>query len=63
MTKPATFIALFVVGALVMFAFDYTATLFIGMVLQLAAVVAGVFAIAQPEFLKGDREVDVAEKK
>ncbi len=62
MTKPATFIGLFLVGAIVMFAFDMTFTLVLGMALQLAAVVIGVFAIATPEFLKGDRGEGAAEK-
>ncbi|MBJ7355149.1 MAG: hypothetical protein JHC98_10005 [Thermoleophilaceae bacterium] len=54
MTKPITFIVLFLVGALVMFVFDNTFTLFIGMFLQLAAVGIGVFAIATPGFLDAD---------
>lgn len=54
MKKPITFIALFLVGALVMFAFDNTITLFVGMFLQLGAVGIGVFAIATPGFLESD---------
>lgn len=54
MKKPITFIALFLVGALVMFAFDSTITLFVGMFMQLGAVGIGVFAIAAPEFLEDD---------
>lgn len=55
MTKPGTFIALFLVGAIVMFAFDHTLTLLLGMALQLAAVVLGIFVVATPEFLEGDK--------
>lgn len=62
MTKPATFIGIFIVGAIVMFAFDSTITLFVGMALQVAAVVLGIFVIATPEFLIGDRGEGAAEK-
>ena len=54
MKKPATFIGLFLVGAIVMFAFDNPFTLALGMLLQLAAVVLGIFVVAEPEFLEGD---------
>lgn len=54
MKKPITFIALFLVGAIVMFAFDSTITLFVGMFLQLGSIGVGVFAIATPEFLESD---------
>lgn len=57
MTKPITFIALFLVGALVMFLFESTITLFVGMFLQLGAVGIGVFAIATPGFLDEDGAV------
>lgn len=56
MKKPAAFIVVFAVGALLMFAFDHTITLLLGMALQTAAVVMGVFAIATPEFLSGDAD-------
>lgn len=56
MTKPATFITLFIVGAVVMFAFDSAVTLLLGTLLQLTAVVSGVFAVASPSFLEGDSE-------
>ncbi|MFT4049412.1 MAG: hypothetical protein QM648_06175 [Solirubrobacterales bacterium] len=56
MTKPITFLALFLVGAATMFVFDEWYTLLLGMVLQIAAVVAGIFTIATPEFLEGDAE-------
>lgn len=56
MKKSMAFIALFLVGALVMFAFDYTITLFIGMFMQLGAIVLGVWVIADPAFLEGDSE-------
>lgn len=61
MNKPATFIVLFLIGAAVMFVFDNTFTLLIGMILQLAAVVLGVFAIAEPGFLTADRGAPEAE--
>ena len=54
MMKPIAFVSLWAVGAIVMFAFDNTFTLLAGIVIQLAAVVIGIFAIATPEFLTGD---------
>ncbi len=51
-----TFLARFFVGAFVMFAFDSVFTLSLGMLLQALAVVAGVFTVATPEFLSGDRD-------
>lgn len=57
MTKnPLTFLGLFIVGALTMFLFDHWYTLLLGMALQVAAVVVGIFVIAEPEFLEGDAE-------
>jgi hypothetical protein len=56
MRRPVAFIALFIVGALTMFAFDATLTLLLGMALQVAAVVLGVFTIATPGFLGGDAD-------
>lgn len=56
MMKPVTFVLLFLVGALVMFAFDYTLTLIVGMALQVAAVVLGLFVVLTPGFLEGDAE-------
>lgn len=56
MKRPAAFIAVFVLGAAVMFIFDSTLTLLAGVILQTAAIVLGVFAIATPEFLSGDDE-------
>lgn len=54
MQKPMTFLALFIVGALTMFLFEAWYTLLLGMALQLAAVVVGVFVIAEPRFLTED---------
>jgi TM2 domain-containing membrane protein YozV len=62
MTKPATFIVLFLVGALVMFLFDQWYTLLIGAALQIAAIVTGVFVVATPEFLEGDSGETATEK-
>jgi hypothetical protein len=56
MNKSLAFIAVFVVGALVMFLFDVWYTLLIGAAIQLVAVVMGVRAIATPEFLSGNAE-------
>lgn len=56
MTRPIVFIAVFLIGAATMFLFDSTITLLLGMALQVAAVVIGVFTIATPEFLGGDDE-------
>jgi multisubunit Na+/H+ antiporter MnhC subunit len=56
MSRPLTFIALFAVGAFVMFAFESVFTLALGMALQVAAIILGVFTIATPEFLSGDRD-------
>ncbi len=56
MNKSLAFIAVFVVGALVMFAFDAWYTLLLGMAIQVAAVIMGIAAIATPEFLSGDAE-------
>jgi hypothetical protein len=44
-------VILFVVGGLTLFIFDSTVTLAAGVVLLLAAIVSGVFAVASPEFL------------
>lgn len=60
MNRPLTFIALFVVGAFVMFAFETTLTLLVGMALQVAAIVLGVFTIATPEFLSADVSADAS---
>lgn len=60
MRRPLTFIALFAVGAFVMFAFETTLTLLFGMTLQVAAIVLGVFTIAAPDFLSADATADAA---
>ncbi len=56
MMKPVTFLVLFIVGALTMFAFDHTLTLLVGMALQIAAVVVGLFVVLTPDFLGSDSE-------
>lgn len=63
MTKnPVVFLTLFIVGALVMFLFDNWFTLTVGIALQIAAVVVGLFTVAEPEFLEGDRGESAPEK-
>jgi hypothetical protein len=48
-------LALFVVGALTLFLFEATFTLAAGVLLLVASIVSGVFAVADPEFLaEGD---------
>jgi hypothetical protein len=54
MKSPYLFLVLFVVGAGVLFLFDFWWTILTGVALCLAAVVVGVFTIAEPEFLDGD---------
>lgn len=54
--KRLAFIALFAVGALVLFVFDAWFTILIGVALCLAAVAIGVFAIAEPGFLDADAD-------
>lgn len=56
MKKSLAFIAVFVVGALLMFLFDTWYTLLAGFAIQMTAVVMGAFAIATPDFLEGDVE-------
>lgn len=45
---------LFGAGAALLFPFEYTLTLVGGVLLLLAAIVSGVFAVANPEFLERD---------
>ncbi|MGK2877900.1 MAG: hypothetical protein ACSLFF_04925 [Solirubrobacterales bacterium] len=54
MKNPYLFLIVFVVGAAVLFLFDFWLTLLIGVLMCVGAVVLGVFAIAEPEFLDGD---------
>lgn len=54
--RRSGFIFLFVLGAAVMFVFDSSVTLALGMLVQAAAIVLGVFSIATPEFLSADVE-------
>lgn len=56
MRNRIVFVALFVIGAGVMFLFDNAFTLTLGMLLQAAAVVFGLFTILTPEFLSGDAD-------
>jgi hypothetical protein len=44
--------ACFLLGSALLFPFSYTATIIAGVVLLLAAVVCGVFALASPERLR-----------
>jgi hypothetical protein len=47
---------LFAVGATVLFFFDVTITLTLGILILFAAIVSGIFATATPEFLTRDSE-------
>jgi hypothetical protein len=49
---------LFTLGVLLMFPFDKTITLALGVAFFVAAVVSGVFAIASPEALAGEPRDD-----
>jgi hypothetical protein len=49
-----TTLLLFGAGSALLFPFEYTLTLVGGVLLLLAAIVAGVFAVASPEFLERD---------
>jgi hypothetical protein len=50
--KPA--LALFVLGAALLVPFEYPLTLVAGVLLLLAWIVVGAFAVASPERLAGD---------
>jgi hypothetical protein len=47
-------LALFAVGAAVLFFFETTVTLAAGIIILVASIVSGVFATATPAFLAGD---------
>jgi hypothetical protein len=47
-------LALFTVGAVVLFFFDTTVTLTAGILFLLASIVSGIFATATPAFLAGE---------
>lgn len=47
-------LALYAVGAVLLVPFEYTVTLVAGVLLLLAWVVVGVFALASPDRLTGD---------
>jgi hypothetical protein len=55
---PVIALACFVLGVAVMIPFDAWYTITVGIVLLFAAIVTGVFAIATPEFLARDDELD-----
>ena len=57
---PLLFLALFALGAALLFLFEYTLTILLGVTLQLTAVVLGVFTIAEPGFLSADGEASAA---
>ena len=54
MKRPPLFVIVFAVGAAVLFVFDFWLTILIGVAMCLAAVVLGVFTIAEPGFLDDD---------
>ena len=47
---------LFGLGSALLFPFDTTITITVGIVLLLASIVSGVFAVANPSFLEGDEQ-------
>jgi hypothetical protein len=51
---PVLALSAFVLGVALMIPFEYTVTRILGVALLFAAIVAGVFAIAQPEWLSDD---------
>ena len=54
MTLPRATVACGVLGAGLLFPFDATVTLTLGVLFLVAFVVCGVFLIAEPGFLEGD---------
>lgn len=56
MKNPYLFLVLFIVGATVLFLFDFWFTILIGVAICLGSVILGVFTIAEPEFLDGDAD-------
>lgn len=56
MKNPYLFLVLFIVGATVLFLFDFWFTILIGVAMCLGSVILGVFTIAEPEFLDGDAD-------
>lgn len=53
---PVVAFGLFVLGVALMIPFEFTITRVLGVLAMFAAVVAGVFAIATPDFLSDDDE-------
>ncbi|MGB0873424.1 MAG: hypothetical protein ACPHCI_04415 [Solirubrobacterales bacterium] len=51
-------LALFVIGVGLLFPFEYTITLILGVGFLLAFVVYGMFVVAEPDFLSGESAVD-----
>jgi hypothetical protein len=56
MSRATKTILLFVLGVAFIFPFTYPVTLAIGVAFLVAFVVYGLFTVASPEFLEGDRE-------
>ncbi len=52
---------LFGLGSALLFPFDSTITLLLGVLLLAASVISGVFAVASPAFLDGDEPAEPAE--
>jgi hypothetical protein len=55
---PVLALVAFVLGVALMIPFEYTITRILGVGLLFGAIVAGVFAIARPEWLEADDEPD-----
>ncbi|MGH2907083.1 MAG: hypothetical protein ACRDKI_10000 [Solirubrobacterales bacterium] len=55
MSRKLKLLLLFVIGVGFLFPFDYPVTLALGVGFLVAFVVYGVFTIASPAFLEGDR--------
>jgi hypothetical protein len=53
---PVLALCSFVIGIALMIPFEYTVTRVLGVAALFGAIVAGVFAIAQPEWLEIDEE-------
>ena len=49
---------LFGLGSALLFPFDSTITLLLGVLLLAASVISGVFAVASPAFLEGDEPAE-----
>lgn len=60
MSRAVKAMLLFGIGTLLLFPFEATITLLLGVVFLLVFVVYGVFTVASPEFLAADDEDDSA---